>query len=276
MLQDLHLHSTYSDGALTPSQIIIAAGKSGLKLLSLTDHDTMDGAEECIEAGAANNIKVLPGIEISSYFEGEVHILGYNITHSEKIADALETLKNKRDARNGEIIKKLNNLGYKITMEEIYDNEEGTVGRYKIAKVLKSKKYVANESEAFEKLLAKGRPAHVSSNRFTPAEAVELIVECGGIPVLAHPKLVSFYPDLEVYIKTLISAGLKGIECYYPAHTKNDVRELITLCNKHKLIKTGGSDFHSEHSVCPIGGLKWGMDSYTAEVLGIEDIKQSD
>ncbi len=273
MLQDLHLHSTFSDGALTPSELVRTAKSKGLKLIAITDHDTVSGVAEGIEEGKKLKINVLPGIEVSTYDEGEVHILGYNIDclNNDNIKNFLNDLTERRIKRNIEIIKKLNSLGYKIDYKEIIADQSGSVGRYRIAKILKQKGYVASESEAFEKLLKKGRPAHVDSFKLSPLKAIEIIVGEGGIPVLAHPKLISFYSEIENYIKILCDAGLKGIECYYPAHTNSDVKELVTLCNKYKLIKTGGSDFHSDSSVCSVGGIVWGMDSFTAEVLQIEN-----
>ena len=239
---DLHLHSTYSDGILSPKDLVNKVFKRGVEVASLTDHDTIDGLDEMIQAGTDNNIKIIPGIELSSYATHEIHILGYNMKYkSNSFIQALQRSKDCRRERNLELKKVLIEKGIDVSDQ---DFGEKNFGRVKIARIMIQKGYVDSVDEAFAKYLGKDGIAYVQGNRLTPADAVEVIASNGGIPVIAHPKKLYMEGELEDLIKQLVPLGLKGLECYYPGHSNCEVAIFTSLAEKYCLIATGGSDYH--------------------------------
>lgn len=246
-LIDLHTHSTASDGSLTPRKLVRHAKNMGLQAIALTDHDTIDGIEQAIDEGEKVGLEVIAGLEISVDFDPEMHILGYFFNGTYKnITGVLDGLIKKRDERNPKIIKKLNELGFDINMEEVTSQAEGkVVARPHIARVLMNKGYVKSIQEAFEKYLAVGKPAFFPKSKFTPEEGIKEILGAGGIPVLAHPiYLYLNQKHLDKLVKELVSYGLKGIEAYYVDNTDDDTGNLLRLAIKYDLIVTGGSDYH--------------------------------
>lgn len=244
---DLHTHSTASDGSFSPGELVRHAWENGLSAVALTDHDTVSGIEEALEMGKVLGIEVIPGIEIGLEFKPEMHMLGYFFNNSyKKIGKVLDRLLNSREERNPRIIAKLNELGFNITMGDVRRNSGGSIiGRPHIAKALVDKGYVKDNSEAFEKYLASGKPAYFPKDKLSPAEGIGEILEAGGIPVLAHPIYLGMgYADLDNLLSDLKKAGLKGIEAYYTENRYEDTGNLLRLAIKHELIPTGGSDFH--------------------------------
>jgi predicted metal-dependent phosphoesterase TrpH len=246
---DLHLHTTASDGVLSPSEIVRYAKARGLQAIAITDHDTIEGCEEGLSEGERVGFEVIPGIEISAeHSPGSMHILGFflDIYHP-VLNERLEYLQKARAERNPKIVEKLNRLGINITFEEVLRaSGGGQVGRPHFANVLLEKKYVRSFQEAFDRFLKKGAPAYVDKIRFTSKEAVHFINEARGVAVLAHPNTlgVNGYPALEKLILQLVEEGLKGIEVYYPEHSASEVAQYKTLADRYGLLSTGGTDYH--------------------------------
>lgn len=247
-LIDLHVHTTASDGTMTPRELVFYAAAKGLKAVAVTDHDTVDGVAEALDAGKEAGIKVVPGVEIGVDYPGEMHILGYFIDYKNpRLVEGLEKLRLFRENRNPQMVEKLREIGFDITMEEINDAAGGNIiGRPHFASVLVRKGYVKDNKEAFELYLAAGKPAYVKKDRLTPKEGIELITGAGGIPVLAHPKYLRVDEGRELghLINELKQYGLQGIEVYYSEHSIEETERFYRLAVANNLIITGGTDFH--------------------------------
>lgn len=245
---DLHIHTTASDGTLTPPQAVRLAKKRQLRAIAITDHDTIDGVKEAIAEGKRESLEVIPGVEISAkVITGSLHLLGYFVeTEHGVLREKLERLKQARSERNPRIVKKLNDLGIGITYEEVVRaSGGGQVGRPHFAQVLVDRGYVRSISEAFDRYLAQGAPAYVRKYRFRVKEAIDVILKARGVPVLAHPFTLNCTPEeLETRLTALVQDGLKGIEVFYPDHTAEQIALYQRLAEKLNLVKTGGSDFH--------------------------------
>jgi len=246
---DLHLHTTASDGVMSPSEIVRYAKTKGLQAIAITDHDTIEGLEEGLSEGKRIDFEVVPGVEISAvHSPGSMHLLGYFLdSHHPLINERLGYLQKARAERNPKIVKKLNQLGIKLTYEEVLKaSGGGQVGRPHFAHVLLEKKYVRSFQEAFDRFLKKGAPAYVEKIRFTAKEALHFINEAKGVAVLAHPKTLNMngYSELENFLIQLIHEGLQGIEVYYPEHSALEAAHYKTLAEKHGLLLTGGTDYH--------------------------------
>jgi hypothetical protein len=247
---DLHCHSTASDGTLSPTQVVRLAVESGLSALALTDHDTIGGIAEAAAEAKAQNLDFLPGIEISCEYPhpGTMHLLGYGIDpDSTVLRDLTTTLIAGRDNRNPRIIAKLQELGVSITMEEV-ENESGgvVVGRPHIAAILLRKGYVSSIKNAFDKYLAPGGLAYFDKERLTARQAISMIRQSRGVPVLAHPIQLRTENDaqLERVIKDLLDLGLAGIEVIHSDHDDALIEKYTRIAGRYALLMTGGSDFH--------------------------------
>ena len=257
---DLHTHSTASDGTMSPTALVRLAKEMRLEALALTDHDTVEGLEEALAAGASEGIEIVPGIEISAEFpESTLHILGYYVDYkNQAFLDNISILQKARNERNPTIIKKLRDLGLDITLEEVaVEAETGLIGRPHFAQVLMKKGYIKTPHEAFEKYLGKGAPAYTDKFRFEPADAIAHIRQAGGIPVLGHPFTLKYKTtaELEQIVSDMAGWGLMGIEVYYSEHSATQVRLYKDLAEKHNLVITGGSDFHGQN----IKGISLGI-----------------
>ena len=246
---DLHTHSTASDGTLRPSVLVAEAVRSGLTHLALTDHDGIVGLAEARAEAQKTNIAFLGGVEISAEYQpGTMHILGYGFREGDPALNAkLEDLRRARDERNPKIVRKLGEIGVEVTMEEVAAAAGGkVVGRPHFARVLVDKNYVNTAQEAFDRYLAKGKPAYVDKVRLSPKESLSVIRDAGGVAVLAHPNQLKPRGDaeLDAVVKGLADAGLQGIECFYRDHAGEDEAKFLALADKYGLVPTGGSDFH--------------------------------
>src|SRR4030043_21901 len=246
---DLHLHTTASDGVLSPSEIVRYAKGKGLQAIAITDHDTVEGCEEGLSEGKKIGFEVIPGIERSAECStGSMHILGFFLdVHHPFLNERLEYLQKARAERNPKMVAKLNQLGIEITYEEVLKaSGGGQVGRPHFANVLLEKKVVKSFQEAFDRFLKKGAPAYADKFRFTAKEALHFINEAKGAAVLAHPNTLNMngYSELENLILRLIEEGLKGIEVYYPEHSPLEVARYKTLAERYGLLITGGTDYH--------------------------------
>lgn len=240
---DLHVHSSYSDGTFTPSEIFAEAKKRGLHCISITDHDTIAGVEDALNSVKNTEIEYIPGIEFSVNWKKSVHILAYFINHkNEKLLKVLEESKKSRDNRSKNIIKKLKNHGLNVDYDELVNMIEMTTpGRPHIARYLMQKKIVKTFDEAFEKFLKAGRAGYVEKDKLSLRDTIDLINQAKGIVVLAHP--MSMHDDIAVE-EILKQDGIQGIEVFYTGHTPNDISFYLKLAEKYKLVVTGGTDCH--------------------------------
>ena len=242
---DLHIHSTTSDGKLTPAEVVRKAAEKGLAYIALADHDSVDGiAAAKAAAKAFPNLTVIPGIEISTDIpQGEVHILGYFIDYNDpEFLAKLEDFKNSRLRRAEQMVAKLEGLGLHVEWQRVLELAgTSTIGRPHIAQAMMEKGHVPSFQEAFDEYLGHGKPAYVEREKMLPAEAVAIIVKARGLAVLAHPLTTE---DPEGLIAELKPAGLVGLEAYYNGYSAEEVEGLVALAQKHGLITTGGSDFH--------------------------------
>jgi predicted metal-dependent phosphoesterase TrpH len=247
MICDLHLHTKASDGTYTPAELVMHARENGLTGIAITDHDTIDGIEEALEAGQNLNYKVIAGTEISVEFKPEMHLLAYFFDEKYKnLEPVLKELRSYRNERNPRIIKRLNELGIDITMEEVIEEAgEKVIGRPHMANILIRKGHAKDINQAFKKYLAPGGMAYFKKEKLTPKEGVTEIVKAGGIPVLAHPKHLNISEkELDTVISELVQYGLRGIECYYVDNTAEETGYHLRLAKKYSLLVTGGTDFH--------------------------------
>jgi predicted metal-dependent phosphoesterase TrpH len=251
---DLHIHSTASDGSLTPAEIIDDAQRLNLAAIAITDHDSLYGSKEALQSGIPPSLKFLTGVEISAahppFFpgSGSFHILGYCIRLDDHILNqTLNKLREARKNRNPKIIKRLNEMGLKISLEDIHQTvADGQLGRPHIAYVMIKKGFVKSIDEAFDKFLGAGKPAYVDKDRIGCEEAIKMILGAGGVPVLAHPALLDIDDDYQMdeLIQNLIKIGIRGIEVYYPEHSAEQIQRYAELADKYYLLMTGGTDFH--------------------------------
>jgi predicted metal-dependent phosphoesterase TrpH len=246
---DLHVHSTASDGSSSPREVVAEAKARGLRAIALTDHDTIEGLEEALAAGAELGLEVIPGVEISAdHNPGSMHILGYFIDHRDRRLDnQLQVLKQARADRNPQIIAKLQKLGLAITLAEVMEVAGGgQVGRPHIAQVLVRKGYVANFQEAFEKYIGNHGPAYVNKFRFAPKDAIAMITAAGGAAALAHPFTLEYSSTqhLKMILQQLREWGLTALEVYYPEHSPERQAQYKKLAQELGLLTTGGSDYH--------------------------------
>jgi hypothetical protein len=245
MLYDLHVHTTASDGVVTPEQVVAMAVEIGLAGLAITDHDTVDGLEPALQFMQEQgiNIDFIPGIELNTDFgDDELHILGYFINyHDKQLLNSLMEIRAQRYQRAEKMIGKLQSIGLSINLQQVQKLAQGDfIGRPHIARALQQAGYVLSEEEAFHKYIERGKPGYVPRYKFLPSEAIELIKKAGGISVLAHPGLIKDSRK----ISQIISMGIEGLEIYYPEHSNVQIQEFITLAKQHDLLITGGSDFH--------------------------------
>ena len=242
---DLHLHSTASDGRLSPGEVVRKAVGNGLAVIALTDHDSVDGIPAALEtAKTFPSFTLIPGVEINTDVgEGEAHVLGYFVDylHPELLA-SLSNLRDSRVNRAQRMITKLNNLGFDIKWERVKEIAgDGSIGRPHIAQALLEKGYIKTFQEAFNKYIGHGCPAYADREKISPVDAVTLVSRAGGLPVLAHPFTLK---DPEPMIKELKGNGLAGMECYYNGYSSEAVKMLLGWADNYGLIPTGGTDYH--------------------------------
>jgi len=245
---DLHIHTNYSDGILTPSQLIDLCSKTGIGIISITDHDNVNALKEAVKRGREKDIQVIPGVELSADFQDkEIHILGYFIDYNNpELLDFLSSLRKKRIQRIKLIIEKLNELGCKIKFNSHWEDSSNniSIGRPHIAMKLYNEKYVSSYSDAFFRYLGDDKPAYVKKPNPEIKDVIKIISETGGLSFLAHPG-----KNLrEELLQDIINSGIDGIETIHPSHNELDTEFFNSVASDHFLLTSGGSDFH--------GGLK--------------------
>ena len=249
---DLHIHTQASDGWFTPDMAVEHAYKAGLAAISIVDHDSVNAMEAAISAGKKYGVEVIPGVELSSEFEGqELHILGYFIDwHDRQFQDELLTIQEARVGRAKRILERLRDLNINISYNTIIVIAGGAVGRTHIAQAMLDRNYVRTVQEAFEKYLGISRPAYVGKYPLSPAEAIRMIQRVGGVSALAHP----VFARTDEVLPELVDQGLQAIEAYHSKHDVAATRHFEQLAKKYDLLIVGGSDAHGRE--VPVGAVR--------------------
>jgi predicted metal-dependent phosphoesterase TrpH len=247
-IADLHCHSTFSDGRLTPTELVNLAYRNGVRILALTDHDIVDGLPEAFSAAERYaDLTLIPGIEMSTDVPGnEVHILGHFIDwHNSAFLARLRHLQESRLNRARQMVEKLVQLDKPISWERVeFFAGEGAVGRPHVALALVEAGHVASVNEAFSLYLSRNGAAYVPRDRLAPEEVIALLLEVGGMATLAHPRELLAAGNLESLLETLKGAGLTGVEVYYQDYLPEEIETFRNLASRYELIPLGGSDYH--------------------------------
>jgi predicted metal-dependent phosphoesterase TrpH len=253
---DLHLHSTVSDGVLTPTELVHQAAAAGVKIMALTDHDSTDGLAEAQRAARQHpDLVLIPGIELSTDVpQGEVHVLGYFIDMEDPgLQQVLASFRDDRLGRARRMVEKLAELRMPLDWDRVLAIAgEGAIGRPHIAEAMVERGYVSSIKEAFDRYIGNSGPAYAERRKMTPAEAIVLIRRFGGVPCLAHPRETPNVADL---LPELVKAGLMAMEVYYGLYPPEERNRYLTLCREHGLLPLGGSDYHGpgRAAECPLG-----------------------
>ncbi|WP_186422523.1 PHP domain-containing protein [Lacrimispora celerecrescens] len=273
---DLHVHSNASDGTFTPSEVVALAVEKGLAAIALTDHDTIDGLSEAQAAASGLPIEIIPGIELSCVYQGEeIHILGIYVDPADReFISETDALKEIRKKRNEEMIRRFQNAGISITLDEVMaGNPDTVITRAHFARVLLGKGYVKNMDQAFKKYLDYSGPYCPRKDKITPEHAMKILTDCKASPVLAHPYQYHLgdkkTEELVCYLKDL---GLQGLEVYHSSNNQYESGKLRKLARKYDLFPTGGSDFHGSNK--PDISLGAGRGGLRVTALLLDDIKR--
>lgn len=260
------MHSMFSDGSMTPEELIAEAATLGLKGVALTDHDSVAGIPRFLEAAQAAGVPAIAGVEVSADIEvGTLHVLGYGVDYTNReFLEHLRWIREGRNSRNQEMLQKLNRLGLRLTIDDVQRHAGAdVVARPHFAQALIAKGYVKDKREAFERYLAKGKPGYAERRRLNPEATMELLRMAGGLPVIAHPfTLKRTVKEMKPLLAHLKQFGLAGVEVYYSEHNRSWERSYLKLCKEFGLIATGGSDFHG--TISP--GIKMGKGIGTLNV----------
>lgn len=239
---DLHMHTTYSDGAYSPADLLSKVKAKGLNIISITDHDSVNGIKEAIKIGKEIGVEVIPGLEISTDLEDkEIHLLGYFIDYeNEELQKYLSFFRDERLHRAKRIVQKLHNLGVAISIDDVIDHAQNSaIGRPHIASALLNLGITKNYFEAFERYIGDHGPAYERKIHVSPQSATKLISDAGGLSFVAHPGFIK-----ETILMNLINAGIDGIEVLHPSHNENQVNFYRGIVNQYCLLESGGSDYH--------------------------------
>lgn len=239
---DLQVHTTASDGALTPTATVQAAAAAGLVAIALTDHDSVEGIDEGAAAGAPLGVRVVPGVELSTWFEEEeLHLLGLHLANRDTMREALRALQAERVTRAERIVEMLNAHGISITMDAVLaEAGTGAVGRPHIARAMLAGGFVKEFREAFDKWIGWNRPAYMAKDKFDVADAIALVHRAGGLAVWAHPGEMA----TPARIARLAAVGLDCVEVLHPSHPPYLVQRLVEHTEQAGLLPSGGSDWH--------------------------------
>ncbi len=252
---DLHLHTTRSDGTLTPAELVQMCAERGLRIISITDHDSTEGLSEAFEAASSfPQLTIIPGIELSTDIPGnEIHVLGYFVDYENPdFQVVLERFREGRENRGRKMVEKLNELGVSISWARVQEiSDGGSIGRPHIAQAMVEDGYVQYPKDAFDQYLGRNGVAYVDRLKLTPAEAVQILIDNGALPVMAHPTYsasksgMDEVDSLDETIEELKEAGLVGMEVYYKDYTPEQTERLAALADKLGLIPCGGTDYHA-------------------------------
>jgi 3',5'-nucleoside bisphosphate phosphatase len=239
---DLHTHSTASDGSRSPGDVVREAKRLGLVAMAITDHDTLDGLAEAQAVGNELGVRIVPGIELSAVEDDvETHVLGLHLSDTSELAGSLTSLRNMRLGRAERIVARLNDIGVRITFEDVLrEAAGGAVGRPHIARAMVNDGWATDFRDAFDRYLGNGRVAFVQKDRLPLVDAIAMIHRAGGLAVLAHPGP----SGSRARIEALAAAGLDGVEVRHPGHSAEDTARLNALADHFGLVPSGGSDWH--------------------------------
>lgn len=238
---ELHCHTTYSDGTLTPTELVAEAAAAGVKALAITDHDTLGGWDEAIKAAQPHHIEIVPGVELSTvYNERSLHILGY-YPQRELLEDPLQKRLAGRKRRAVQMVANLAEMGYKLDLPQLAGNM--ALGRPHIAHAMVNAGYVNSTQEAFGRFIGENKPAYVHYEKFSATEGIELLKAGKAVPVWAHPYLFRG-GKVEQVLPELVATGLMGIEVYHPNCSATQQEKLLEYCQAYGLLATGGTDYH--------------------------------
>ena len=248
---DLHVHSTESDGTLTPEELVAEAKKAGLSAFALTDHDTCQGVGKAMFPAASAGIELIPGIELSTDYHGkEVHIVGLYIdTENRELLSKTAEYRKCRSERNALMVEALQKEGLSITMEELVaENPDCVITRANIARFLYEHGQIKSVCEAFDRYIGDHCKCYVGRLKVSSSDAVRLIKAAGGIAILAHPLLYGLSSThLQKLIEELKEAGLDGLEAIYSTYTTGEEQQMKRLARENGLFISGGSDFHGSN-----------------------------
>lgn len=246
MKADLHLHTTASDGTLTPQELVARAAQEGFDLIAVSDHDSVEGVAAAREAGSALGVRVLTAVELSCGASREIHVLGYGFDpENGELLDFCRARRENRVERTRKMCKQLADIGKPISFDRVMALARGVVGRPHVARALLEAGYVTSVKDAFDRFLVPGKPGYVPKEDVKVADAVRLIHQAGGVSVLAHPmELKMGEMALEALIREWRAQGLAGIEVYHPSAANNHAAYLDRLARREGLLVTGGSDYH--------------------------------
>lgn len=267
---DFHIHTNYSDGILTPAQVVEMAKEKGLDCIAITDHDTVMGVSQALARAKELGIGCIAGAEISSQASfGDVHVVALNLDiEAPGFAEEMQKIADFRIERNRQMQKKFDEIGIDIDIMSL--KKDGSIGRGEIGRELVRRGICKNATEAFDKYLGVGKLCYVKTRRLSPVEAIQFILRFGGIPVLAHPKNLRMSPqEFERFLRPLVLSGLGGIEAQYFAHNSTERKFFGKMARKYKLIVTGGSDFHDYTHGVTLGTQSFSPSGYTRTILGI-------
>ncbi|WP_274364311.1 PHP domain-containing protein [Paenibacillus thermotolerans] len=252
---DLHLHTYASDGIYSPAEMVRKASEAGIKTIAITDHDTLAGIEEAQRTGEKFGVRVIPGVELSTKYDGKsVDILGYNVSANDTLNDVLIGLRDGREDRALRIIKKFTEIKMPITMDDIREfSQGGVIARPHIAKAIVKKGYISDYQSVFDNYLADGKPCAIEKVIISPQEGIDLIHQSGGIAVLAHPILTG---DDDFIRELLSNFNFDGIEVWHRKQTKEDNERYKKMAKEFDLIMTGGSDFHNDEHQLGVFGFE--------------------
>lgn len=240
---DIHTHTLYSDGVHSPEALVKKAAGAGIGILAVTDHDSMEAYEETIEAGKTHGVLILSGVELSATLGSkDVHILGYNVDPFHAgFRQRLAFFRQERQRRAEKIVHKLNTLDVPLTLDHVLEQAgQAPLSRPHVAKAMKAAGFTRTYMQAFREYIADGGPAYVARYYVTPRDIIELIAEAGGVSILAHPS--NYFTENE--LKTLIQAGLDGIETVHPSHDRERRQFFEGIASAYFLLQGGGSDYH--------------------------------
>jgi predicted metal-dependent phosphoesterase TrpH len=271
MFADLHIHSHFSDGTNSPKELIEIAKRNGVRTLAISDHDTVDGIKEALEAAVINGIKVIPAVEISTSIEGvRIHILGYNIDCSNcNLNKYLKSMSIARTENTRNMLEKLNSLrllDYSWTNVEKHNSNKSWICSLDVFESMRLDGYFQHRSEwkdFYYKCFSKNSPAYLNLEGFNAKSAIEVIMKAGGVPVVAHPKLIGDDTQLD----NLVHYGLKGIEVYYPAHSESERMKYNDYATRNDLLVTGGTDWHGDFTEWNVNLGDFGIDEGKVSLL---------
>ena len=242
---DLHLHSSASDGLLSSTDLVAFAAHCGLTDCALTDHDTLNGAYDAMSAAQVAGIRLWPGVEMSTEERVEVHILGYFAKPEMGLIERLEALRQMRIERLHEMVYTLESMGICFEPGDIVCSPGSAPGRMHVARALVARGYAPTVNEAFKRYLVKGRRGFVPRKKLAPEQAIAIIRQFGGVPVVAHPGIIPVSAGaLFAQLNRYVEAGMMGIEVYHPRHMPAQRAQFRQFAQEQRLLITGGSDYH--------------------------------